>query len=578
MSGIGVFVLCRRAALLLSVASFIPSSAAQEILVGAWNGHEARFASDRVVLGFARGVAEDSLLAELEAAGLPTIAHYPRLRIAVLRVAGESAPDRVATDLTKDARIAWSEPDFVLEPALLPPPLIPTDPLFANQWHFHNTGQTGGPPDVDIDGPEAWGVTLGSLAVTVLIADSGISLQAGTSTLNHPDLDETSRFVLGTDFTGDGNGVRDGHYHGTAMAGFAGADWDGVGLVGVAPGARFHVSQVFTVSTTYYPPVCAFGLASWFAGAVNEAIANGIRVLTYCGCGIQASAALEAAVAAAAAADVLITSPTGNDGLASQVWYPAAYAGTYGNVVSTGATNHLDNRSGLSNYSSTQYLVTLAAPGGAADGSPAHAIWTTTPPYPVSLPAGCSAPPSGWTYGTGTSAAAPQAAGAAALVLSLNPNLLATQVRTILEDGAEQVGAGVVYDPGTGMSHELGHGRLNLANSLARVPRLGPAGTPSVGNAAFGIEVTGIAGSGYVLVLSTSPLDPPVPIPPFGYLAVANFVALGGGVVAAGGASTFSLPVPNAPNLVGAVVLFQGLLVHPDLTAVTNRLTVVVVP
>jgi hypothetical protein len=76
----------------------------------------------------------------------------------------------------------------------------------------------------------------------------------------------------------------------------------------------------------------------------------------------------------------------------------------------------------------------------------------------------------------------------------LNPNLLATQVRKILEDGAEQVGAGVVYDSGTGMSHELGHGRFNLATSLARVPRIGPAGSPSVGNPAFGIEVKGISG------------------------------------------------------------------------------------
>jgi hypothetical protein len=46
---------------------------------------------------------------------------------------------------------------------------------------MHNTGQTGGLADADIDAPEAWVLTTGSRSVRVAIIDSGIDY-------NHPDL------------------------------------------------------------------------------------------------------------------------------------------------------------------------------------------------------------------------------------------------------------------------------------------------------------------------------------------------------------------------------------------------------
>src|SRR5262245_35059342 len=42
--------------------------------------------------------------------------------------------------------------------------VIPNDPNFPNQWPLHNTGQTGGLYDSDIDMPEAWSVATGSTA------------------------------------------------------------------------------------------------------------------------------------------------------------------------------------------------------------------------------------------------------------------------------------------------------------------------------------------------------------------------------------------------------------------------------
>ena len=57
----------------------------------------------------------------------------------------------------------------------------PNDPFFVQQWSLHNTGQTGGTADADIDALEAWDVEVGSSDVVVAIVDSGIDF-------NHPDL------------------------------------------------------------------------------------------------------------------------------------------------------------------------------------------------------------------------------------------------------------------------------------------------------------------------------------------------------------------------------------------------------
>jgi subtilisin family serine protease len=66
---------------------------------------------------------------------------------------------------------------------------FPNDPLFAQQWNLHNTGQNITPDgiygpalaDSDIDAPEAWTITTGSRAVRVAVVDDGMSI-------NHEDL------------------------------------------------------------------------------------------------------------------------------------------------------------------------------------------------------------------------------------------------------------------------------------------------------------------------------------------------------------------------------------------------------
>jgi subtilisin family serine protease len=58
---------------------------------------------------------------------------------------------------------------------------IPNDTYFAQLWGMHNTGQTGGKTDADIDAPEAWNLSTGSQQIIVGVVDSGVNY-------THPDL------------------------------------------------------------------------------------------------------------------------------------------------------------------------------------------------------------------------------------------------------------------------------------------------------------------------------------------------------------------------------------------------------
>ena len=70
---------------------------------------------------------------------------------------------------------------------------------------------------------------------------------------------------------------------------------------------------------------------------------------------------------------------------------------------------------------------------------------------------------------TGTSFAAPVAAGVAALVLSVCPELTWQQLRQILRDTGDKIGGpGVVYDS-NGHNDYYGFGRINAARAVQRV-------------------------------------------------------------------------------------------------------------
>lgn len=131
----------------------------------------------------------------------------------------------------------------------------PNDPLFGQQWQYHNTGQSGGALGADIDATEAWDISTGGLTTTgdtivVAVLDDGIDLAHEdiqyNRWVNHAEIpgngidDDANGYIddyRGWNILQDNDDVGEGS-HGTSVAGIIGAD--GNNNIGVA-GVNWHV-------------------------------------------------------------------------------------------------------------------------------------------------------------------------------------------------------------------------------------------------------------------------------------------------------------------------------------------------
>lgn len=342
----------------------------------------------------------------------------------------------------------------------------PNDSYFSKQWYLNNTGQspTNGTSGADIDILNAWAITYGSSDVIIAILDSGISLD-GLQDLDHPDLDDLNKIILGSNHSGFGgvSNVTDNFGHGTEVAGVAAAEANnGVGIAGVARNSKILAIKI--VESVHQVQPMIDGIEE----AVDYKINNSgskvvINLSAGFNCGVLETAGLlgdlEAAIQYALDNEVLVVTVSHNFG-STAVTCPGALSGDFSNIITVASTDLDDDRSSFSNYGST---VNIAAPGGTSHGFNVgvEGIYST---IPVSLTI------DDYEYVGGTSFAAPQVAGVAALLLSISPDLTASELRTVLESSADKVGQ---YSYTSGRNDYLGYGRLNAAKALVRATEYG---------------------------------------------------------------------------------------------------------
>jgi len=370
----------------------------------------------------------------------------------------------LANALFRSGAVEWAEPNFRIE---LRRAYFPNDPLFPQQWPLHNTGQTGGLPDADLDAAEAWDITRGSWGLTIAILDDGLDIA-------HPDLrgnvyvntrevpangrdDDGNGYVddvTGWDFYANDNNPRpDGpeDWHSTPCAGMAAAIGDnGLGVTGVAPRCAILPCRIIgqfdsTISqianAIHYASRTADILSLSWTAAPNNTISASLQ---------------NAAVEGRGGRGCLICAATGNEYQTTGVGYPANLSF----VTAIGASTFRDVRAAYSNYAQG-FGVFLLAPSsepGALNGA-------------YTLQAG-----GGYALFSGTSAATPEAAGVCALVLSVAPGLSRTQVADILARTADKIDPVVAGYDATGYSNAYGYGRVNAGRAVAEVaPDLSPA-------------------------------------------------------------------------------------------------------
>ena len=246
--------------------------------------------------------------------------------------------------------------------------------------------------------------------------------------------------------------VRDLNGHGTFVASLAaGASSNGEGIAGEAGDARLLVVQAGSADGSFSDVE--------EAAAIVGAVDHGARILNLSLGGPDTSAIERRAVDYAIEKGALLVAAVGNgfdDG--SPVEYPAALLqppgsrGAGGAGLSVAASTRAGTRA---RFSSVGTHLSLAAPGESVFG--AVSSLSSASRYPrVALPGSAAGL---YGYGSGTSFAAPQVAGAAALVWAANPALRADEVASIIEQTASGAGS---------WNEELGFGVLNVAAAVAR--------------------------------------------------------------------------------------------------------------
>ena len=295
--------------------------------------------------------------------------------------------------------VAYAEPNYILTTGA-----TPNDPSFGQLWGLHNTGQSGGTPDADIDAPEAWDLVTGSSGVIVAVLDTGIEYTHSDLTANmfrneadcNTNLvdDDMNGFVddcHGIDtFNADSNPIDD-HGHGTHVAGTIGAAGNnGVGVVGVNWQVKLMPCK-FMGSGGSGPTTKAIQCLDYVAAMKNLGF-NIVATNNSWG-GIGFSQALYDAVEVQRQRGILFIAAAGNDGVNNDLAdsYPPNI--DLPNVIAVASTTRTDTLSSFSNYG--RHTVHLGAPGSE--------ILSTSV---------------GNSYATlsGTSMAAPHVAGVAALL------------------------------------------------------------------------------------------------------------------------------------------------------------------
>lgn len=305
----------------------------------------------------------------------------------------------------KRAEIEYAEPNYYYSLFA-----TPDDQLYPLQWNF---------PLINM--PDAWDVSTGA-GVTVAVVDTGVNPFGG----DRFGRGLGNRVLLGYNAIGKTRGGLDLESHGTLVAGIIGQETNnGIGTAGIAYNAKILPVKVLGLTGQ--------GLNSWIIHGIRWAANHGADIINLSLGGFFRSRALEDAVNYAYEKGVTVVAAAGNDGM-SEVIYPAAFE----NCIAVGAVSYDKTLTDYSNYGEALDLV---APGGNVNEDQNGDGFGDGILQEGFVRSGLFGFEWNYWYVTGTSMASPHVAGVAALIKSRHPEYGPDEIRQVLQETAEDLGA-----------------------------------------------------------------------------------------------------------------------------------------
>jgi subtilisin-like proprotein convertase family protein/subtilisin family serine protease len=375
-------------------------------------------------------------------------------------------PIKVANRLMESGNVEYAEPNVIVQYKRM---YIPKDPLFKEQWHLSATPDFDIVEGADVLAPEAWELTRGKHEVVVALLDDGFDL-------DHPDLKGDGKIVAPKDYV-DGDispfPVKEHEdYHGTPCAGVAIAEENGIGCTGIAPGCAFmpirfdlnasdtELVDIFEyisknadiVSCSWGPSPGNYPLPTLLFNKIHELVTYGGK----------------------RGKGLVIVFAAGNDDVPINLEDIVNGFASHPDIIAVSASTSLNTKALYSNWGKE---ISVAAPSNNFNPLDGQALFgrgiTTTD---NEIHGSDFTPGSEYTsiFG-GTSSATPLVAGTAGLILSINPNLTAKEVKEIL-----QITADKIIDPGedpilktrkgtydgNGHSEWFGYGKVNAYRAV----------------------------------------------------------------------------------------------------------------
>ena len=390
---------------------------------------------------------------------------------------------KLANELANKDGVRWCKPGMLSE---IKYENNGDNPYFSNQYYLHN--RPYGSNTASINAVNAWEIVSGNPNIKVAVIDQGVER-------NHEDL----QGVVLDGYTcnmpaekGDPihENSNDSKGHGTACAGIIAAVDNNKGIKGVAAGVKIlpinispdYVSYVYNNYTKTYERIGYMANPEDIADAIDWAVSNGADVIS---CSWSHESDIDIANSFANARTYgrngkgcVIVASSGN------YYHKGVYAAGFpANLQGTLCVGAVERNCSIWYYSQRGTTMDLVAPSG--DVTDNADIYTTD-----------RMEANGYTSGNymdhfgGTSAACPQVAGVAALMLSINPDLTETQVRTTLQQTARDLGS-------KGFDTTYGYGLVDAYAAVYAVAAhkiLGPhlvceSGTYSIENLPNGVTV-----------------------------------------------------------------------------------------